>query len=521
MLAHDTGVLAATTAFGKTVLAAWLISRRAVNTLVLVHRQQLMEQWVERLSQFLGVPTKSIGRLGGGRRKLTGTLDVALLQSLVRNGTVDDVVADYGHLVVDECHHLSARSFELVARRAKARFVTGLSATVARKDGHHPIIFMQCGPVRHRVDARAQAAARPFEHHVMVRPTAFRAASEPDADARVEFQQLCGALVHDDLRNAMICADVSACLRESRHPLVLTERTEHMDLLAALLGQSGASVIRLQGGMGKKALRAALDGLAADRANLVLLATGKFVGEGFDDPQLDTLFLAMPVSWRGTIAQYVGRLHRLHEGKTEARVYDYADLNVPMLSRMFDRRCAGYEAVGYSLLLPASAIPGWPPGVPLPIDPEWKRDYAASVRRLIRDGVDNELADLFVRAAAAPPSGAEGVARARSASEAFLYRRLESLVATRGKFGLNAKLPIPFDQQGSLEADFLCADARLVVEIDGPQHLADEEAWRRDRRKDAILQKHGFFILRFLATDVGKKLDAVLDEILSTLTSRL
>lgn len=521
MLAHETGVLAATTAFGKTVLAAWLISRRAVNTLVLVHRQQLLEQWVERLSQFLGVPEKSIGRLGGGRRKLNGSLDVALLQSLVCKGTVDDLVANYGHLVVDECHHLSARSFELVARRAKARFVTGLSATVARKDGHHPIIFMQCGPVRHRVDAKAQAAARPFEHRVMVRPTALRAASAPDADARVEFQQLCGDLIHDDPRNAMICADVSACLREGRHPLVLTERTEHMDILADLLGKSGASVIRLQGGMGKKALRLSLDGLAADRANLVLLATGKFVGEGFDDPVLDTLFLAMPVSWRGTIAQYVGRLHRLHEGKTEVRVYDYADLNIPMLSRMFDRRCAGYEAVGYSLLLPASAIPGWPPGVPLPIDPEWKRDYAASVRRLIRDGVDNELADLFVRAAVAPPPGAEGVARARSASEAFLYRRLESLPATHGKFCLNAKLPIPFDQQGSLEADFLCTDARLVIELDGPQHLADEEAWRRDRRKDAILQKHGLFILRFLATDVGKHLDAVLDEILSTLTSRL
>jgi hypothetical protein len=186
------------------------ISRRAVNTLVLVHRQQLLEQWVERLSQFLGVPPKSIGRLGGGRRKLTGTLDVALLQSLVRKGTVDDVVANYGHLVVDECHHLSARSFELVARRAKVRFVTGLSATVVRKDGHHPIIFMQCGPVRHRVDAKAQAAARPFEHHVMVRPTAFRAASEPDADARVEFQQLCGELVHDDPRNAMIC-EIGRC----------------------------------------------------------------------------------------------------------------------------------------------------------------------------------------------------------------------------------------------------------------------------------------------------------------------
>ena len=147
LLRHDIGVLAATTAFGKTVIAAWLIAQRRVNTLVLVHRRQLLEQWIERLSSFLNVPANEIGRLGGGRKKLTGSLDVALLQSLVRKGVVDDRVAGYGNLIVDECHHISARSFELVVRRAKARYVTGLSATVTRKDGHHPIIFMQCGPV--------------------------------------------------------------------------------------------------------------------------------------------------------------------------------------------------------------------------------------------------------------------------------------------------------------------------------------------------------------------------------------
>ena len=521
MMAHDTGVLAATTAFGKTVLAAWLIAHRSVNTLVLVHRKQLMEQWVERLAQFLGVPTASIGCVGGGRRKPNGTLDVALLQSFVRKGIVDDRIAAYGHIIVDECHHLSAQSFELVARRAKAKYVMGLSATVARKDGHHPIIFMQCGPVRYRVDAKAQAAARPFDHHVLVRPTAFRAAVDTEADARIEFQHLYDALVHDEVRNAMLCADVVACLGEGRHPLVLTERTEHIELLAAAIAQRGISVIRLQGGMGKNSLRSALDGLAAERTNLVLIATGRFVGEGFDDPQLDTLFLAMPVSWRGTIAQYVGRLHRLHKGKTEVRVYDYADLNVPMLSRMFDRRCVGYEAAGYSLFLPASAVPGWPPEVPLPVDPEWKRDYAASVRRLVRDGLDNELADLFVRAAIHPTPGAEGVARARSASEAFLFKRLESLAATRGRFQLNAPLAIPFDQHGMMEADFLCVEAKLVIELDGPQHLADEDAWRRDRRKDVLLQQYGYFVLRFLATDAGKNLDTVLDSILSVLTSRL
>ena len=161
MLAHDTGVLAATTAFGKTVVAAWLIAQRGVNTLVLVHRRQLLDQWIERLSAFLDVPAASIGRIGGGRTRPTGQVDVAVIQSLVRTGVVDDRVAEYGHLIVDECHHLSAQSFERVARQAKARYVTGLSATVARKDGHHPIIFMQGGPVRYRVDAKAQAARHP------------------------------------------------------------------------------------------------------------------------------------------------------------------------------------------------------------------------------------------------------------------------------------------------------------------------------------------------------------------------
>jgi hypothetical protein len=190
ILRHETGVLAATTAFGKTVVAAWLIAQRGVNALVLVHRRQLLDQWVERLSTFLDVPAKTIGRIGGGRSRATGRIDVGIIQSLVRKGVVADLVADYGHVIIDECHHLSAHSFEQVVRQAKARFVLGLSATVARKDGHHPIIFMQCGPVRHQVNARAQAASRPFEHFVLVQPTAFQPTRNPDPDKRIEFQAL-------------------------------------------------------------------------------------------------------------------------------------------------------------------------------------------------------------------------------------------------------------------------------------------------------------------------------------------
>jgi hypothetical protein len=213
-------------------------------------------------------------------------------------------------------------------------------------------------------------------------------------------------------------------------------------------------------------------------------------------------------------------LHRLPDGKREVRVYDYADLNVPMLSRMFDRRCRGYEAVGYAILLPASAVPGWPADVPLPVDPEWKNEYAASVRRLIRDGVDSPLAHLFVYAVRSVPPDADGIERARSATEAFLYRRLETLPDTAGRFGLNVELPIPFDGWGHMEVDLLCADARIAVELDGGQHLASVEAYRRDRRKDVLLQENGYFVLRFLAEDVGKCLDKVLDAILRALSIR-
>jgi very-short-patch-repair endonuclease len=281
-------------------------------------------------------------------------------------------------------------------------------------------------------------------------------------------------------------------------------------------------LVVLRAGMGKKQRQALSERLAAipQEEARAILSTGKYVGEGFDDPRLDTLFLTLPVSWRGTIAQYAGRLHRLYDSKREVRIYDYADLNVPMLARMFDRRCRGYEAVGYTILLPASAIPGWPCDVVLPSDPVWKRDYAGSVRRLVRDGVDTPLASLFVYAARRFPEDADGADRARSATEAFLFRRLETLPETKGRFRLNVALSIPFDGQSQLEVDVLCADARVAIELDGAQHLADPVAYRRDRRKDQLLQENDYFVLRFLAEDVGKDLDLVLDAVLRALSRR-
>jgi len=274
--------------------------------------------------------------------------------------------------------------------------------------------------------------------------------------------------------------------------------------------------------MRKQQLSATNARLAAlpDSQPRVLLATGRFIGEGFDDPRLDTLFLTLPVSWRGTIAQYVGRLHRLHESKQEVRVYDYADLNVPMLARMFDRRCKGYEAVGYRILLPASAMPGWPTETLLPVDPAWKKEFAATVRRLAQDGVDASLATLFLHITRNVPPHAKGADRARTATETFFYRHLETLPETAGEFQLNVDLPISFDGRGQMEVDFLNEKARIVVELDGAQHLTDPDAYRRDRRKDALLQQQGYLVLRFLAEDVAKDLDSILESILRSLANR-
>lgn len=352
ILTNDTGVLSAATAFGKTVVAAYLIAERSVNTIVLVHRKQLLNQWISRLKTFLDVPDESIGQIGGGKRKPTGTIDVATIQSLSRKGVVDDIVADYGYLIVDECHHISARSFEIVVRQSKAKYVTGLSATVIRKDGHHPIIFMNCGPVRHKVDDKKQAAKRPFSHKVNVIKTTYRFPSSVDLKGYSAIHQIYEFLINNDDRNRKIVKDISKSISEGHFPVVLTERKEHLEKLKALLEEKIENIIVMRGGMGVKQRREAMSALEnlPDSAEKVVLATGKYLGEGFDDDRLDTLFLTLPISWRGTLVQYAGRLHRTHYSKKEVMIHDYVDVEVPMLAKMYQRRLTGYRAIGYEVL---------------------------------------------------------------------------------------------------------------------------------------------------------------------------
>jgi len=347
LLRDDIGVLVAPPGVGKTVIGTYLVAARSRSTLVLVHRQPLLDQWIAQLSMFLGLAPKAIGQIGAGKHTPNGQLDVAMIQSLVRVDHVDDLVATYGHVLVDECHHIPAVSFERVLSEVKARFLTGLTATPRRRDGLHPITEMQLGPVRFAVDVRSQAARRPFHLRLIVRETAFGTGRTVSID---RIQALYAALATDERRNRLIVDDVTAALVEGRSPILLTERKDHFESLAARLRGVARHLIALRGGMTSTERRAAATALASIPANesRLVIATGRYIGEGFDDARLDTLFLTMPVSWKGTLVQYAGRLHRLHPGKTEVRIYDYVDHEVPMLARMFQKRLRGYRAIGYA-----------------------------------------------------------------------------------------------------------------------------------------------------------------------------
>jgi superfamily II DNA or RNA helicase len=347
LLPHDTGVLCAPTAFGKTVVAANLIARRGVNTLVLVHRTELLKQWQERLQTFLGVGKEVIGVIGGGAAKPTGRIDIAVMQSLSRKGEVNPLVEHYGQVIVDECHHVGALSFDAILQRVKARFVHGLTATPIRRDGQQPIIFMQCGPLRY-------TAARPSSapHDLEVSPRYCQARIDMPSAAGI--QEVFRHLANDQGRTEAVTLEIQSAYRQGRKVLVLTERTEHLDAILAALEDKVPPPFALHGRMSRKLrskLIAALDELPAD-APRILLATGKLVGEGFDHPALDTLVLAMPVSWKGTLQQYAGRLHRDHASKTDVRIVDFVDTGHPALLRMWDKRQRGYKAMGYRIIEP-------------------------------------------------------------------------------------------------------------------------------------------------------------------------
>ncbi|WP_320043425.1 DEAD/DEAH box helicase family protein [uncultured Desulfobacter sp.] len=398
--AHDNGVLSAATAFGKTVIGAKLISMKKVNTLVLVHRQQLLSQWRERLEQFLIIneflpePSEKrgrkkeqniIGHMAAGKDRLSCIIDVAVMQSLNTKGDVKDAVKNYGMILVDECHHVPAVTFEQILKKATAKYIYGLTATPARPDGHHPIIFFYCGPVRFSVDAKKQAEQRPFDHYLIPRFTSFRTPPGED-EAQLSLQEIKTGLVSDEIRNQLIIDDVVECYENSRKSLILTGRVGHVAMLAAKLKERISNVISLTGGMGNKKTAQVIGEIneIKDTEPFVLVATGSYIGEGFDEARLDTLFLAMPIAWKGTLHQYAGRLHRYFKGKKDVRIYDYIDIHVKMLEKMYGKRLKGYASIGYKTK--ASKFPDAPTNLIFNKDdffPVYLRDIAVASRHVL------------------------------------------------------------------------------------------------------------------------------------------
>ena len=369
LLSHNIGILSGTTAFGKTVVAIKLIAERQVNTLILVDKVSLLSQWKDRLKQFLIIngilpeqtgstarkrgrkkKTSIIGQLGAGKNTLTGIVDIAVMQSLGRMGEVKDCVKNYGMIIADECHHAPAFNYENILKTANAKYVYGLTATPARKDGHHPILLMQCGPIWYRDNPKKQAENRPFDHYIIPKFTSFRTPLYRD-EKDVSIQELYSEIVNDDFRNQRIVEDVIDSYKRGRNCIILSQRTAHVELLSKKIKEEISDVLTLTGNMGAKRTREifkSINNIPDDR-NLVIVATGSFIGEGFDEPRLDTLFLAMPISWKGTLQQYAGRLHRLFENKKEVRIYDYVDIHISMLERMYHKRLNGYASMGYKV----------------------------------------------------------------------------------------------------------------------------------------------------------------------------
>lgn len=363
LLPFNNGVLHATTAFGKTVTAASMIARRKVNTLILVHSKALLTQWHERLSEFLDIDFKEpepikkrgrrkafspIGCLDSTTNTIHGVVDIALMQSCFENGEVKPFVKDYGMVIVDECHHVSSTTFEKVLKSVKAQYVYGLTATPIRKDGQQPIIFMQCGPIRFSADSKSQIQKQTFRRYLIPRFTSYRSIT----DDKQSFPAIQKSLAADEVRNSLIVYDVRKALESGRTPIVLTGIKQHVDLLAERLKSYANNVIQLTGAGTAKEKREALQRLQKIPTDepLVIVATGQYVGEGFDYPRLDTLFLALPISWKGRLEQYAGRLHRENDGKKDVRIYDYIDIHEPVCDNMYHNRLRAYATIGYQTI---------------------------------------------------------------------------------------------------------------------------------------------------------------------------
>ncbi len=349
LIKHENGVLVAPPGIGKTVIACSVMGNRKVRTLVLVHRKQLMDQWKNRLLEFLTLKPEKIGILSGSIKKITGIVDIAMLQTLARMREAGNLLSNYEQIIIDECQHIPPFSFESVVKTIPARYFLGLTATPYRKDGHQPIIFMQCGAIRYEMK---DVLGFELDKRVIVRETYF--SMPPEAGPQPSIHEVWDKLASDSNRLDLVVRDIKQLLQTGRFPLILSERKRHLHRLAAAIRKetdgSSIKIFLLGGEMNKKAREKALEGIQEalkSGVKLCILSTGSLIGEGFDLPELDTLVLTMPIAFKGRVLQYAGRLHRRTSGKTDILIYDYLDKASGLAISMFKKRISAYKKMGY------------------------------------------------------------------------------------------------------------------------------------------------------------------------------
>jgi len=370
MLEQDIGVLSAATGFGKTVVGSYLISERKVNTLILVHTNEIMQNWITDLERFLTIKeelpqytTKTgriktrkslVGKLTGTHNSMTGIIDVAMVSSLGKGDNIKSFVKDYGMVIMDECHHVAADTIESVLSEANSRFVYGLTATVKREDGKDKTVLMQFGPVRYHFTAKDKAKIQGIEHILEPRFTPITSTK-----SKLTANEAYDIVVNSDIRNNIIASDIEQCVTDGHTPLVLSKRKSQIETLFDKVKDKADHVLVLTGGKTqteRNTLREKLNAIPANES-LIILATGQYIGEGFNCSRLDTLFLAMPISWDGNVEQYTGRLNRSYEGKEKVTVIDYVDHHIDMFANMYNKRLRTYKRIGYEIASDASVKP--------------------------------------------------------------------------------------------------------------------------------------------------------------------